>query len=211
MAELIADLFVTLDGYASGDHVGAFFGLGGPELDERVHEVLGQPQVVVMGRYTYLAMAAISMPGTDEISRRMNELPKAVVSNSLSEPLEWPNTRLVRGDLVAEISRLKRESAVPLRTIGSMALVSSMMKLGLVDLLRLTIFPVTLGFDGREPTYTGYPRGEYELASSRVLDSRLVMLEYRPAGRADPSAGHRARPISAGQTQSGAAARAGTP
>jgi dihydrofolate reductase len=181
MAELIADLFVTLDGFASGEHVEAFFGLGGPELDERLREVLGQPQLVVMGRYTYLAMAAISMRGSDEVSRRMNELPKAVVSNSLSEPLEWPNTRLVRGDLVAKISELKRASAVPLRTIGSMALVSSMMKVGLVDLLRVTIFPVTLGPDGREPIYAGYPRGEYELASSRVLDSRLVMLEYRPS------------------------------
>lgn len=183
MAELIADLFISLDGYASGEHVEAFFGLGGPELDERVRQVLGQPQVVVMGRHTYLAMAAISMPGADEISRRMNELPKAVVSNSLSGPLEWPNTRLVRGDLVAEISRLKRASAVPLRTVGSMALVSSMMKLGLVDLLRLTIFPVTLGPDGREPIYAGYPRGAFELVSSRVLDSRLVMLEYRPVSR----------------------------
>ena len=181
MAELIADLFVTLDGYASGEHVEAFFGLGGPELDERLREVLGQPQLVVMGRHTYLAMAAISMRGSDEVSRRMNELPKAVVSNSLSEPLEWPNTRLVRGDLRAKISELKRSSAVPLRTIGSMTLVSSMMKLGLVDLFRVTIFPVTLGPDGREPVYAGYPRGEYELASSRVLDSRLVMLEYRPS------------------------------
>jgi dihydrofolate reductase len=184
MAELIADLFVTLDGYASGEHVGAFFDLGGPELDERLSEVLAQPQVVIMGRHTYLAMAAISMPGMDEVSKRMNDLPKAVVSKTLSEPLEWPNTSLVRGDLVAEISNLKRESAVPLRTIGSMALVSSMMKLGLVDLLRVTIFPVTLGPDGKEPIYAGFPRGEYELASSRVLDSRLVMLEYRPASKA---------------------------
>ena len=86
----------------------------------------------------------------------------------------WPNTGVVRGDLVAEISKLKRESPVPLRTIGGMALVSSMMKVGLVDMLRVTIFPVTLGPDGREPIY----------ASSRVLDSRLVMLEYRPASGA---------------------------
>lgn len=180
MAELIADLFVTLDGYASGENAGPFFGYGGPELGARLSEVLAEPQLVVMGRYTYLAMTAISVPGTDEVSRRMNALPKAVVSNTLSEPLEWQNTRLVSGDLTAQIRGLKEFSDVPLRTIGSMALVSSMMKRGLVDVLRLTIFPITLGPDGREPIYAGYPRGEFELASCRVLDSRLVMLEYRP-------------------------------
>ena len=183
MAELIADLFVTLDGYASGENAGPFFGYGGPELSARLSEVLAEPQLVVMGRHTYLAMTAISVPGTDEVSRRMNALPKAVVSNTLSEPLEWQNTRLVSGDLTAQIRGLKEISDVPLRTIGSMALVSSMMKLGLVDVLRLTIFPITLGPDGREPIYTGYPRGEFELATCRVLDSRLVMLEYRPTHR----------------------------
>jgi dihydrofolate reductase len=181
MAELIADLFLTLDGYASGEDVGPFFGFGGPELDAWVREVLDQPQLVVMGRATYQAMAAISMPATDAISVRMNELPKAVVSNSLAEPLEWPNTRLVRGDLGTAVTALKLESPEPLRTIGSMALVSSMIRAGLVDLLRVTIFPLTLGTDGREPAYARFPRAGFELASSKVLDSRLVMLEYRPA------------------------------
>ena len=179
MAELIADMFVSLDGYAGGENVGPFFGLGGPELDARLREVLDQAQLILMGRHTYLALAEISMPGTGEVSRRMNERPKAVVSNTLSEPLEWENTRLIRGDLGAGISALKQTSDVPLRTIGSLALVSSLMQLELVDLLRVTIFPVTLGPDGREPMFAGFPRGEFELAASRVLDSRLVMLEYR--------------------------------
>jgi riboflavin biosynthesis pyrimidine reductase len=65
-----------------------------------------------------------------------------------------------------------------------MALVSSLMKLGLVDLFRVTIFPVTLGADGREPMYAGFPRGELELVTNRVLDNRLVLLEYRPSSGA---------------------------
>jgi dihydrofolate reductase len=179
MAELIADLFISLDGFAAGENSGPFFGYGGPELEERVRDVLSRPQLVVMGRVTYLAMSAISMPATDEISSRMGDLPKAVVSNTLAEPLAWRNTRIVRGDLAAGIGALKRESDVPLRTIGSLALVSSMLKLGLVDVLRLTIFPLTLGPDGREPFSAGYPRAGLDLADVRMLDSRLVMLEYR--------------------------------
>jgi riboflavin biosynthesis pyrimidine reductase len=56
-----------------------------------------------------------------------------------------------------------------------------MMRLGLVDRLRIMMFPLTLGADGREPIYAGYPRAGFELISSQVLDSRLVLLEYRPA------------------------------
>jgi dihydrofolate reductase len=184
MTELIADLFVSLDGYAAGEDAGPFFGFGGPELDLWVRQVLDQPQVVLMGRTTYQALAAISMSATDATSVRMNELPKAVVSNSLAEPLEWPNTRLVRGDLATAITALRLESPGLLRTIGSMTLVSSMMRAGLVDLLRVTIFPLTLGADGREPAYAGFPRAGFELAGSKVLDSRLVMLDYRPSGGA---------------------------
>ena len=181
MAELVADLFVSLDGYAAGGNVGPFFGLGGPELDAWVGDILAEPQVIVMGRVTYQAMAAISISASDEVSARMNALPKAVVSNSLAEPLEWPNTRLVRGDLSTAIGALKRESREQLRTIGSLTLVGSMIRLGLVDLLRVTIFPLTLGNDGREPGFAGFPRAGFDLAGSRVLDSRLVMLDYRPS------------------------------
>lgn len=194
MTELIADLFVSLDGFAAGENTGPFFGYGGPELDQWIRTVLAEPHAIVMGRVTYEALAAISMTAADENSQAMNDLPKVVVSNTLAEPLAWPNTRLVRGDLGTAIRELKQESAVPLRTIGSMALVNSMMKLGLVDLLRVAIFPLTLGPDGREPIYAGYRRAGLELAGVRVLDGRIVMLDYRPAPAwlaAEPRGGER--------------------
>jgi dihydrofolate reductase len=58
-------LFVSLDGYAAGEDVGPFFGFGGPELDAWLCEDLDQPQLIVMGRATYQALAAISMSATD--------------------------------------------------------------------------------------------------------------------------------------------------
>jgi riboflavin biosynthesis pyrimidine reductase len=59
--------------------------------------------------------------------------------------------------------------------------VKSLLHLGLVDRLRITIFPLLLGDAGREPIYVGYPRASLELIDTKVLDSRLVMVEYRPA------------------------------
>jgi dihydrofolate reductase len=152
---LTADLFVSLDGFALGIDVGPYFGYAGPELDSWVREHLEQPQVIVMGRVTYEEMAKL---------RRGR-----------------PTTRLLRGDLAEQVRALKRQSADPLRSIGSLTLVRSLLHLGLVDRLRLTIFPLLLGDAGREPFYPGHPRSSLELIGTRVLDSRVVMLEYRPA------------------------------
>ena len=181
MAELIADLFVSLDGFAAGVDTEAFFGYSGPELENWVDGALGQPQLIVMGRVTYEALAAISSSAADGISARMNELGKVVVSNTLAEPLAWANTRLLRGDLGAGIGALKRQSPVPLRSIGSITLVGGMIRLGLVDRLRVAVFPLILGDAGRESAFAGHQRAGLELADSKVLDSRIVMLEYRPA------------------------------
>ena len=182
MVDLIADLFVSLDGFASGIDVGPFFGYSGAELGTWVREALDQPQVVVMGRVTYEAMAKISSSATDDVSTRMNDLPKVVFSNTLQEPLAWKNTRLLRGDLAEGIRGLKQQSDVPLRSIGSLTLVRSMVRLGLVDRLRVMIFPLTLGQHGRDPAYVGYPRAGLELVETKILDSRVVLLDYRPAG-----------------------------
>ena len=121
-------------------------------------DALAQPHLVVMGRVTYEALAAISSPATDDVSARMSELPKVVVSNTLQEPLAWANTRLIRGDLGEEIGALKRQSPVPLRSIGSLTLVGAMMRLGLVDRLRIMVFPLLLGDAGREPAFAGHQR-----------------------------------------------------
>jgi dihydrofolate reductase len=179
MAELTADLFVSLDGFAAGVDVGPFFGYSGPELEGWVGEVLQQPQLLLMGRVTYEVLSHISASATDEASTRMSDLPKAVVSNTLSEPLAWTNTSLVRGELSSAVQALKRHSADPIRSIGSLSLVRSMLELGLVDRLRIMIFPLTLGDAGREFAYAGHPRAGLELVAATVLDRRLVLLEYR--------------------------------
>jgi len=180
MRELTADMFVTLDGFTSGTDVGAYFGYGGPELGSWVHDALEQPQLMLLGRVTYEALSTICTSATDDVSARMNQLPKAVFSNTLQEPLAWNNARLVTGDLADEIWALKRQAGDPLRTVGSIRLVRGLMLLGLVDRLRLMVFPLLLGSAGREPIFAGYPRTALELIDTKVLDSRLLMLEYRP-------------------------------
>ena len=183
MRELTADLFISVDGFASGAKEAPFFGYFGEELGRWVSDHLHQPQLLIMGRVTYEALAQFSASGADEMSVRMTELPKVVFSSALKEPLVWKNTRLVKDSVADELRALKQQPGDPLRSIGSISLVKSMMQLGLVDRLRLIVFPVVLGVAGREPIYAGYPRTGLELIDTKILDSRLIVLEYRPLRR----------------------------
>lgn len=116
----------------------------------------------------------------------MGELPKVVFSGTLEKPLEWSNSRLVKGDLVEEVRSLKAEGGDPLRTIGSISVVNSLLRAGLVDRLRLVMFPQILGETGREWIFDGLPDIDLELVGTDVQDGRLIVLEYRPAN-ADPT------------------------
>jgi dihydrofolate reductase len=180
MRELTADLFISLDGFASGVNQAAYFGYFGPNLADWVRENLERPQVIIMGRATYVALAQFSASATDDLSARMSSLPKLVFSSTLKEPLAWKNTRLLKSAAADEIRALKQQPGDPLRSIGSISLVKSMMQLGLVDRIRLMVFPLILGSAGREPMFAGYAQGNLELVDTKVLDSRLVLLEYRP-------------------------------
>lgn len=180
MRELTVDLFTTLDGFAAGDHAPAYFGYHGPDLERWIADELEKPQVVLMGRVTYETLASIARSGASEDGHGLAELPKLVVSRTLREPLAWSNTQLVGGDLGEAVRALKEQPGDPLRTMGSLSLVAGLLRLGLVDRLRLVVFPQVLGASGREPIFAGLPDLDLELVETSVLDSRLLVVEYRP-------------------------------
>lgn len=190
MRELTVDMFVSLDGFTAGADGGqdCFRPYFGPEFGGYVQRVLDEPQLMIMGRVTYDVLAAFWPTATGEPATRMNSLPKLVFSNTpIKEPLRWNNARLARATLADEIGALKRKPGDPLRTIGSVSLVKQLRELGLVDRLRLLVFPVLLGTSGRKPMFDGYEETKLQLAASSVLDSGVVALEYRPAERATES------------------------
>jgi dihydrofolate reductase len=182
VSELTADLFISLDGFARAEDVGPFFGYGGPELDEWIQTEIDQPQVIVLGRVTYEVLAPMSMSGSDPGSQRLTALPKLVVSSTLSEPLEWANTRLLAGNAVEVLPAVKAGSDVPLRTMGSISLVRNLTSAGLVDRLRLMIFPLRCGSAGSERIFGDGKLERMTLEQTSVLDGRVVLLEYRTSG-----------------------------
>jgi dihydrofolate reductase len=181
------DVFSSLDGYGSydGGNWGGYWGKQGPEfLDHRL-ALYSTEQRMVFGANTYRQFAQLLGSSTepdelDPVNARMRSLPTTVVSTTLEAPLDWPNATLVSGDAVDVVGRLKRESAVPLRSNGSLSMNRALMAAGLVDYVQVTLFPVITGQTGVDPIFQGAADFDLELIESRTLDGHIQELTYRP-------------------------------
>jgi dihydrofolate reductase len=184
MAELLIDFITSLEGYGAAEGWPGWWGLEGPEYLSWLEEQPEAEYTILMGATTYRVMsryAAEGEPGTDALAG----MSKVVFSTTLSEPLSWPNTRLVASDTVDAVREMK-DSSTSMRTIGSLTLCRSLLKAGLVDRLRVAVFPVITGTSGRERIYDGYPDVALQMLSSRTFDGRIQLLEYVPKVLAGP-------------------------
>jgi dihydrofolate reductase len=178
--ELRVDMFSTVDGFSGpGPRPVAYWGYGAPDLDEWVNAQLAEDHVMLMGANTYRRMAEVVAAG-HEGHPRMLELPKIVFSSTLAEPLTWANTTVIAEGIETAVPKLKAAAdGLPMRTIGSPSLVRSLFRHGLVDRLRIVIFPMVHGAAGEEPAFTDLPTMDLSLVNTMVLDDRLVLLDYR--------------------------------
>jgi dihydrofolate reductase len=183
------DVFSTLDGFGSYDSDGdwgGYWSKEGPEFLDRRLAQYSEEQRLVLGANTFrdfvhfLGAGAAEAPVHDPINTRMRHLPTTVISSTLQAPLDWPDATLATGDAVTVVARLKEESAVPLRSHGSLSLNRALMAAGLVDRVQLTIFPVISGRTGSDPVFRGAADFDLELLESRTLDGRIQELTYRP-------------------------------
>lgn len=179
MPELLIDFITSLDGHAAAEGWPGWWGLQGPEYLAWLGEAPEAGYTVLMGATTYRVMsglAAAGEPGTEPLAG----MAKVVFSKTLSEPLAWANTQLVARDAVETVAEMKAGESTGLRTIGSLSLCRSLLQAGLVDRLRVVVFPVITGRTGRERVYDGYPDVALDMVSSRTFDGRIQLLEYVP-------------------------------
>lgn len=141
----------------------------------------GQTNVLVFGRVTYemmikfwpTPMATQSMP---EVAKHMNAAPKIVFSNSLSEAT-WQNTKLVKGDAVKEMRRIKNEAGPDMTILGSGKLIAALTQAGLIDSYQLVLRPIALG-SGRSLFEGVTGRPTLKQTDSRVFKNGNVVLSY---------------------------------
>jgi dihydrofolate reductase len=182
------DVFSSLDGFGahSGDW-GGYWGKQGPELLERRLAQYREKQRLVFGARTFRTHARILASSTEVLDpwvRQTRNLPATVVSTTLHDPLGWPDGTVASGDPVEIVARLKEESAVPLRSHGSLTLNRALLAAGLVDRVQVTLFPVICGRTGVNPIFGADAGFDLELLESRTLDGHTQELVYRPTRHA---------------------------
>jgi dihydrofolate reductase len=186
MRQLIATEFVSLDGVMQAPggepgyaHTGWVAGaMGEEQLAYKQAEVF-EAEALLLGRVTYESFAGAWPLREGAFADRMNTMPKHVVSTTMTAP-EWDNTAVLAGDPVAAVRELKAGDGGPLLLAGSRTLLQALLRAGLVDELRLMIFPVILGSGDR--LYLDAPDTiGLTLVRTQPFATGAVVLHYRIA------------------------------
>ena len=183
MAKLIVSEFVTLDGVMEAPggeeghpHTGWVFDFVSPEQEQYKLQEVHDAEALLLGRVTYEGFAGAWPQRGGAFADKMNGMPKYVVSTTLKDP-EWNNTSVIRD--ADEVGALKEENGGPILVAGSRTLVHSLLENGLVDEIRLMIFPVVLGSGARVFPETP-DKTQLELVETQAFDSGVVVHTYRP-------------------------------
>ncbi len=183
MARIVITEFVSLDGVMEEPRWTFQFDRG-PDGDAFKYDELFAASALLLGRVTYTGFAqAWPAMGQDDFGRRMNEIPKYVVSATLTQAdATWGETTIISGDVVAEITRLKERPGDDVLLVeGSSQLAHTLIRRGLVDDYRLMVFPVILGRGKRLfPDQMTQP-GSLTLTGSRTSGDGVLLLTYQPA------------------------------
>jgi len=189
VGRIVVTEFVSLDGVmedpggAEGyEHGGWSFQVSrGDEGDKFKLDELVDAEAQLLGRVTYEGFAKAWPSITDEagFAEKMNSMPKYVVSSTLTNP-EWQNTTVLSGDVAEEVSKLKQEVDGNILVAGSAQLVQALIEHGLVDELRLMVYPVVLGSGKRLFGKTSNKKA-LRLADSRVVGDGVQILVFESA------------------------------
>jgi dihydrofolate reductase len=188
MGKLVVSQFVTVDGVVEDPGGAEDFDRGGWALQfERGAEgdkfKMGEVMAsgaLLLGRVTYEGFAAAWPSRSGDFADKFNNMPKHVVSSTLTDP-EWKNTIVIDGDVAAAVAELKRQVDRDILVNGSVQLVEALVEANLVDEYRLMVFPVVLGAGKRLFGETGAPIPLRLTASMAAGETTL--LTYEPASQ----------------------------
>jgi dihydrofolate reductase len=194
MGKLIVTEFVTLDGVAQApggpdeDRDSGFThgGWQAPLVDQESGRVMFEQarsmDALLLGRRTYEIFASYwpTAPKDMPFTGLLNGVAKYVASRTLAGPLAWQGSTLVAGDLAESISTVK-ERHHEVHVIGSLDLVQSLLRLGLVDRLNLWLYPLLLG-SGKRVFADGTVPTALRLTESVTSPNGTLQLTYETTG-----------------------------
>ncbi|WP_155372560.1 dihydrofolate reductase family protein [Catellatospora vulcania] len=170
----------TTGGFAHGGWVVPFFE---PTLGDFINGVFGEVDAFLLGRRTYDIFAEAWPRSTDPhdpVANALNTLPKHVASRTLTSA-DWHNSTILGGDVVAEVAKLKEQPGRELQIHGSGALAQTLFDAGLIDVVRLIVFPVVLG-SGMRLFAQGRTPSTFRLADVRSTPTGVTIQTLESAG-----------------------------
>ncbi len=182
MRRIVVTEFVSLDGVMEEPSWTFQFDRADEGNQFKFEELFGA-SALLLGRRTYEGFAANwpQMQG-DDFAMRMNSIEKFVISSTMPvHEATWGATTVLRGDAIAEVRKLKAQDGGDLLVEGSGQLVRALLAQGLVDELRLLVFPIILGSGSRlYPDFLPEPL-TLQVISSAIVGSGVTMVVYAPA------------------------------
>lgn len=192
MRQVIVNEWLTLDGVLQApmltdEDIDGGFERGGWQTsyfddmaDDWVMEYLEGAGGFLLGRRTYEIMAGYWQNAPDDqqvVAQHLNTRPKYVASTTLTDPLEWQNSKVLRGDIPAAVAALKQQGGGNVHVIGSARLIETLMQHDLVDVFRLMIDPLLVGGGKRLFTDDGVLR-RLRLVDHRVTTKGAILATY---------------------------------
>jgi dihydrofolate reductase len=194
MSKIIVFNSVTLDcvmqapGRPDEDRRGGFThgGWGAPYADEESGKLAAESMhstgAMLLGRRTYEDLLPHWNKAGGPFKDMLNNIPKYVASTTLKEPLPWPNSSLLSGELTKAVAALRRKDGKDIVVLGSGDVVRKLLAKQLIDELILLIHPLVLG-DGQRLFDDGVPGAVFELADTRTTTTGVIAATYRRTDR----------------------------
>lgn len=193
MSKVVVIEHLTLDGVMQGparpdeDRRDGFEygGWGAAAYDPAMQKVIGvrmgSSWSLLVGRTTYEDFAKVwpNRPQPNPFTEALNNVEKFVASTTLTEPLPWQNSMLLKGDATDAVAKLKKDHDKTLVIFGSGVLVQSLMRRDLIDEYVLQIHPLVLG-KGRRLFPNGSPLTKLSLLDSVTTGTGVIIATYRP-------------------------------
>lgn len=178
--EVVSELIISIDGFARGLQSPAYYGFYGEEFGNWINSKNSRPHRNIIGRKTYEALNSLPVEAQGESHKKMISTPGWLYSRTLKST-NW-NLEIINSDVSTHIREVKEDKGTEIRTLGSLSLVKQLLNSDLIDRLRLIICPLVLPKTGTEPLFSELPELQFELLDQKVLDGRIVILDYKPNG-----------------------------
>jgi dihydrofolate reductase len=183
MRKVTSGLFHSVDGVVSEPNLWQFDSFD-EDLGQGLTGVMERVDTVLLGRVNYQEWAGYwpTAAADQGFADFINGVQKFVASRTLTEPLEWQNSRLIQGPLEDFVADLKQGDGGEIAVMGSISLVRQLLFAGLLDELTLMTHPVVAGrgrhlFEAGDPTTRLRLTDQYRTSKGNVVSTYSLLGE----------------------------------